>query len=201
MQLRREISDKATFYSGRGQWLHALLRAISNNREFVYYSCFPCNRCRFFIRVYEKIHHFHTDHNAAWIHPKFCISVVFDFSWDDCSTLEKLETMVKQYIFFLGGGGDNVHHGLCENGEWLNTAGYLTICCFCFVNRFSEQISYSQHLFIFSSSGPDHRIHLHYSEKDKTKHKIVKQVLDKRLSIQFNLINYVSQSQQTKTIR
>ena len=104
--------------------------------------------------------------------------------------------------FFWGGGeGDNVHHGLCENGEWLNTAGYLTICCFCFVNRFSDQISYSQHLFIFSSSGPDHRIHLHYSEKDKTKHKIVKQVLDKRLSIQFNLINYVSQSQQTKTIR
>ena len=105
MQLRREISDKATFYSGRGQWLHALLRAISNNREFVYYSCFPCNRCRFFIRVYEKIHHFHIDHNAAWIHPKFCISIVFDFSWDDCSTLEKLETMVKQYIFFFGGRG------------------------------------------------------------------------------------------------
>ena len=28
--------------------------------------------------------------------PKFCITVVFDFSWDDSDTLEKLETMVMQ---------------------------------------------------------------------------------------------------------
>ena len=28
--------------------------------------------------------------------PKFCITVVFDFSWDDSDTLEKLETMVTQ---------------------------------------------------------------------------------------------------------
>ena len=33
---------------------------------------------------------------------KFCISVVFDFSWDDCNTKEKLETTVTQN---LGGGG------------------------------------------------------------------------------------------------
>ena len=28
--------------------------------------------------------------------PKFCITVVFDISWDDSDTLEKLETMVMQ---------------------------------------------------------------------------------------------------------
>ena len=26
--------------------------------------------------------------------PKFCITIVFDFSWDACNTQEKLETMV-----------------------------------------------------------------------------------------------------------
>ena len=34
------------------------------------------------------IHHFHIDP------PKFCIAIVFDFSWDDCDTQEKLDTMV-----------------------------------------------------------------------------------------------------------
>ena len=28
--------------------------------------------------------------------PKFCITIVFDISWDDSDTLEKLETMVMQ---------------------------------------------------------------------------------------------------------
>ena len=28
--------------------------------------------------------------------PKFCITIVFDFSWDGCNTQEKLVTMVKQ---------------------------------------------------------------------------------------------------------
>ena len=28
--------------------------------------------------------------------PKFCITIVFDFSWDDCNTQEELETMVMQ---------------------------------------------------------------------------------------------------------
>ena len=104
-------------------------------------------------------------------------------------------------IFFLGGGGEgnNLHHGPCENGEWLNTAGYLTqYFVFASLTAFLNKYLIRS---IFSSSGPDHRIHLHYSGRDKTKHKIVKQVLHKRLSIQFNLINYVSQSQQTKTIR
>ena len=33
--------------------------------------------------------------------PKFCISIVFDFSWGDCNTREKLETMV--YMQNFGG--------------------------------------------------------------------------------------------------
>ena len=47
---------------------------------------------------------------------KFCISVVFDFSWDDCNTKEKLETTVAQN---LGGGGgvNKMYYGVCENGE------------------------------------------------------------------------------------
>ena len=46
----------------------------------------------------------------------FCITVVFDFSWNDCTTQEKLETMVIQ--FFFGGYGEvnKVKHGLCGNG-------------------------------------------------------------------------------------
>ena len=28
--------------------------------------------------------------------PKLCITIVFDFSWDDCNVLENLETMVMQ---------------------------------------------------------------------------------------------------------
>ena len=34
---------------------------------------------------------------------KFCITIVFSFSWDDSKSQEKLKTMVMQN--FLGGGG------------------------------------------------------------------------------------------------
>ena len=37
--------------------------------------------------------------------PKFCITIVFDFSWDDCNTQEKLETMVMQNVFDGKGKG------------------------------------------------------------------------------------------------
>ena len=47
----------------------------------------------------------HIDHNALCLPPpKFCITIVFDFRWDDCNNQEKLETMVIQFSFFLGGG-------------------------------------------------------------------------------------------------
>ena len=32
---------------------------------------------------------------------KFCISIVFDFSWDHCNTQEKLETMVMQKFGYI----------------------------------------------------------------------------------------------------
>ena len=40
--------------------------------------------------------------------PKFCISIVFNFSWDGCYIQEKWKTKVMQ-IFFGGGGANNVH--------------------------------------------------------------------------------------------
>ena len=123
VQLRREIFNKVTFNRGRERWLHSLLRAISSNREFFYYSCSRCNRRRFWSK--SLIHNFDIiNHSAACLHPKFCISIVFDFPWDDCSTQEKLQTILMPNVFFFFGGGlrgggvwDNVRYGLCENGE------------------------------------------------------------------------------------
>ena len=44
---------------------------------------------------------------------KFCRAIVFDFSWDDCYTQEKLETTVMQNL----GEVNEMHYGPCENGE------------------------------------------------------------------------------------
>ena len=41
------------------------------------------------------------------------VTIVFDFSWDDCNTQEDLETMVT--LFFGGGGGYEVRYGLGDN--------------------------------------------------------------------------------------
>ena len=88
--------------------------------------------------------------------------------------------------FFWGGGeGNNVHHGLCENGERLNTAGYLTICCFCFVNRFSEQISYSQHLFLVRT-GSWNPLTLLWKRQNKTQDRKTGVTQKTFNSIQFN---------------
>ena len=86
-----------------------------------------------------QIYYFHIGHNVPCKHfpppPKKKKNgriIVFDFSWDDCNTQEKLATsLCKIYLLiiiviitiitflFLGGGGINkVHYGLCENGEW-----------------------------------------------------------------------------------
>ena len=45
------------------------------------------------------------------VYPLYCITIVYDFSWDDCNTQEKLETMVMQN-FFWGGGENKVHYSL-----------------------------------------------------------------------------------------
>ena len=48
------------------------------------------------------IHHFHISYNALYLPPKFCVSIIFNFSWDGCNTQEKWKTKVVQN---LGGGG------------------------------------------------------------------------------------------------
>ena len=60
-----------------------------------------------------SIHHFHIDHNAPCLPPKFYITIVLDFYWNGLNTQEKLETMVMQNL----GGVNKVHYGLCENLE------------------------------------------------------------------------------------
>ena len=80
-----------------------------------------------YFQFHLGIHHFHKDHNAPCLPFKFCITIVFDFSWDEGNTREKLKTIVLYYafiylcIFFGGGGGggniNKVHYGLCANGE------------------------------------------------------------------------------------
>ena len=44
---------------------------------------------------------------------KFCITIVFDFSLDECNTQDKWRTII------MGGGGgvNEVLYGLCENGD------------------------------------------------------------------------------------
>ena len=46
---------------------------------------------------------------------KFCLSIVFSFSLDDCKSQEKLKTMLKQ--IFLG--VNKVHYGQCGSGECI----------------------------------------------------------------------------------
>ena len=70
---------------------------------------FPKPRSQVWNSIYGNwsIYHFHLDHNASpKIYPppphppppKFCITIVFDFSWDNCNTQEKLKTMVMQNL-------------------------------------------------------------------------------------------------------
>ena len=60
----------------------------------------------------HTIHHFLIDHNAPCLCPELCVTIVFDFSWDDCNTLEKLETMHANFW-----GVKKVHYGLCESSQ------------------------------------------------------------------------------------
>ena len=47
--------------------------------------------------------------------PKFCITTVFDFSWDDCEIPRR---NWKQWpCKILGGKQGALHYGLCENGD------------------------------------------------------------------------------------
>ena len=54
--------------------------------------------------------------------PKFCKTNVFELSWDDCNSQEKLETMVMQNLWRLS----IMHYGLCANA-W--NCARLGRCC------------------------------------------------------------------------
>ena len=104
MQLRREISYKVAFNRGCERWLHSLLRAISSNREFVYYSCSRCNRRRFWSK--SLIHNFHINHSAACLHPKFCISLCsISLGMTVVPRRNCKQCSCQMFFFFLGGGG------------------------------------------------------------------------------------------------
>ena len=47
------------------------------------------------------------DHNATCLLPQnFTIIIVFDFSWDDCNTQQKLEIKRLSNFFLEGGWGE-----------------------------------------------------------------------------------------------
>lgn len=48
--------------------------------------------------ILEPIHYIHLNHSAnnTTIPPQFWITIVFNFSWENCNTQEKFETMVMQ---------------------------------------------------------------------------------------------------------
>ena len=47
---------------------------------------------------FPPIRHLHISHNAPYLPPKVCISIVFNFSWDGCNTQEKWKTKVMQNL-------------------------------------------------------------------------------------------------------
>ena len=64
------------------------------------------------------IHFFHIGQNApCFPPPKFCKTIVFNFSWVLQSSQRKIED--NGYAKFgVGGGVNTVHSGLCEKIEW-----------------------------------------------------------------------------------
>ena len=49
--------------------------------------------------------------------PKFCITIIFNFSWDGCNLQEKWKTTWKVMQNFGGGGANKVHYGRCASDE------------------------------------------------------------------------------------
>ena len=62
--------------------------------------------------MFLTIHHFHIDHNASCLPPKFCITFFFNFSW----VLHSSQTNRKQWLYKIGRVNE-VHYFPCENGE------------------------------------------------------------------------------------
>ena len=53
--------------------------------------------------------------------PKFGITIVFDFSWDECNAQEKLEMIDVKFCQVT-----KVHYGLCENGESFQNINFTS---------------------------------------------------------------------------
>ena len=60
------------------------------------------------------IDHFGKYHNTLCLPPKFCISIVFVFSWDHCKSQAKLETILMQNL----GGQTKSIKVFSEAGYW-----------------------------------------------------------------------------------
>ena len=50
------------------------------------------------------VNHFYTNHNATCLPPPRPAQIIFNFTWDDCNTQQKLETMVMQSLGGNKGG-------------------------------------------------------------------------------------------------
>ena len=76
--------------------------------------------------------HFHRDHNAPCLPPKFYIIIIFKFSWTLQPSQEKSKTIVMNFFFFFGGGGggwEGKQGALWSWWKWwlmLKRANYVT---------------------------------------------------------------------------
>ena len=67
---------------------------INHSEERCEATLLPCSQ----EKNSRLIGHFGKYHNTLGLSPKFCISIVFVFSWDRCKSQEKLETMRMQNL-------------------------------------------------------------------------------------------------------
>ena len=107
MQITQEVCVGKRNHTGNAKWIltfqQFLLRSIARNvwktYSLIYATCT------------SPIMHLICP-------PKFCISIVFNFSWDGCDTQEKCKKKQTRLgnFFFWGGGGNKVHYGRCASG-------------------------------------------------------------------------------------
>ena len=63
---------------------------------------------------------FHIDHSAPCLPPKFCLTIIFDFSWDDCNGEEKCDgdvTMVAKFL--VHNNREILQHQKAIGLDWL----------------------------------------------------------------------------------
>ena len=86
------------------------------------------------------IQHFHIDHNAPCVPPpppakKKKFAIVFELSWDDCNTQEKIGNNAYAKFWWI----NRLHYGLYENGEFSFSNKWRVFKMW--VNKLSEIIS------------------------------------------------------------